>query len=150
MAPYHPLFQPFFFVRIIYKLMDFLDARYSSRMTSKEVSDYLGISLRTIKRYERTGKAPKSVIECLLMIGGHCPTFSRRSDFTGWTFGQGYLWSPEGDKFTSGDVRAGKLAYMEIARQHRKSVRDRKQKGFPTADIIPFPTTRIVRKVSTK
>lgn len=122
--------------------MDFNEARYLSRMTIEEISSYLCISVRTIQRYSKTGKAPKSVIECLLMIGGRTPSFSRRNDFSGWSFGSGYLWSPEGDKFTSGDIRAGKMALIEFNRLHRQSVKSRKEEKEKTkAKIIPFPST---------
>jgi len=118
--------------------LDFLEARYIARMTSQEVSDYLDISLRTIKRYEQSGKAPKSVIQCLLMLGGRCPSFSRRNDFTGWTFNNGYLWSPEGDRFTSGDVRAGRPALMEMNRLHRIDVRRRQDLNLVDGDKVVY------------
>jgi len=95
----------------------FTDARHIARMTRKEVMDYLDISRSTLVRYEKTNKTPKAVIECLLMIGGQCPTFSLRNDFTGWHFGSGFLYSPEGDRFTSGDVRSLKpLRYLRRRR----------------------------------
>ncbi len=123
--------------------MDFLDARYISRMTSKEVATYLEVSHRTIKRYEKTGKAPKAVIECLLMIGGHCPTFSLRNDFTGWSFSSGFLYSPEGDKFTSGDVRAGKSALLEMNLQYRAKLRQQVQVQHKS-NIIQFPSRALL------
>ena len=120
--------------------MDFLSARHAARMTTQEVADYLELSIRTVRRYEKTGKAPKSVIECLLMIGGHCPTYSRRNDFTGWSFGSGFLWSPEGEKFTSGDVRAGKHALLQLDTEFQ--IRTQKQRQFEsqmTSNVILFP-----------
>ena len=126
--------------------MDFVEARHIARMSIREVSDYLNISIRTIQRYERSRKAPKSVIECLLMIGGHCPTFARRNDFTGWSFGQGYLWSPDGEKYTSGDVIAGRLALIESNRLFRLSVQQRRDaKKRNTAQVIQFPVTPQVK-----
>ena len=120
--------------------MDFLSARYAARMTTQEVADYLGISIRTVKRYEKTGKAPKSVIECLLMIGGYCPTFSRRNDFTGWRFGSGFLWSPEGDKFTSGDVRAGRHAMLQLDTEFNIRVRERQRiEAQASSNVLFFP-----------
>lgn len=124
--------------------MDFLSARYAARMTTQEVADYLELSLRTIKRYESTGKAPKSVIECLLMIGGHCPTFSRRNDFTGWRFGSGYLWSPEGDRFTSGDVRAGRFALMQLDDQYRRTRTKKENDYAKDSRIILFPKVKLI------
>jgi len=127
--------------------MNFNEVYYISRMTTQDIADYLEISPRTVLRYKKTGIAPKSVIECLLMIGGHCPSFSRRNDFTGWSFNNGFLWSPEGDKFTSGDVRAGKQALLEFNRNYRREVRDRKKKKQKnTAIIIQFPVTVQAKK----
>ena len=108
-------------------------------MTTEQVADYLDISHRTIKRYEQTGKAPKAVIECLLMIGGRCPTFSLRNDFTNWSFRNGFLWSPEGDKYTSGDVRAGKHALNLADLQHQRSVLIRAQAKDKSSNVITFP-----------
>lgn len=111
-------------------------------MTQDEIIHYLDISRSTYLRYKKTNKAPKAIIECLKMIGGHCPTFSRRNDFSSWSFGQGFLWSPEGDKFTTGDIRAGKVALIEMNRKHRKLVL---QGG--TGVVIPFPTKRQSKKL---
>jgi len=86
--------------------MDFTEARQKARMTRSEVASYLNISVATIKRYEKSGKAPKAVIECLLMIGGMLPAFGQKNDFSGWSFSSGYLYSPEGNRYTSGDIRA--------------------------------------------
>jgi len=131
------------------KKVTFTDARHIARMTRVEVMDYLQISKSTVLRYEKTNKTPKAVIECLLMIGGQCPTFSMRNDFTGWHFGSGFLYSPAGDKFTSGDVLAIKpnkalireleqsLKAKEIVLQERPS------------NVIQFPTsTRTIRHLA--
>jgi len=65
------------------KKMTFTDARHITKMTKLEVMNYLQISKSTLIRYEKTNKTPKAVIEYLLMIGGQCPTFSLRNDFSG-------------------------------------------------------------------
>lgn len=126
-------------------MVTFRDARHHARMTKMDVGSYLGVSDSTIHRYERTGKAPKAVIECLMMIGGKCPDFSLRNDFKGWSFGDGFMWSPEGDKYTSGDIRAGKLASLEMNRLYRLELREREQKRS-TAKIYYFPNVGNVRK----
>jgi len=86
--------------------MDYIDARHTARMTNQEIAHYLELSPSTINRYKNTGKAPKAVIECLRMIGGQLPEFSLRNDFSGWSFGNGHLWSPAGERFSAGDVLA--------------------------------------------
>jgi len=72
------------------------------------------------------------------MIGGNLPNFKKNNNFERWSFGNGFLWTPEGEKFTSGDIRAGKIALLEMNRLHRISVRRRKQKK-PKNNVIPFP-----------
>ena len=125
------------------KLTEFTDARHGAKMTRDQVMEYFAISKRTLQRYESHGKTPKAIIECLRMIGGKLPTFSIRNDFTGWSFGQGFIWTPEGDKFTSGDVRAGKLALLEQNRLHRIEVRERKKSVVrESAKIYYFPLRR--------
>jgi len=122
------------------KKVTFTDARHIARMTRTQVMDYLQISKSTLVRYEKTNKTPKAVIECLLMIGGQCPTFSIRNDFSGWSFGQGFLWSPEGDKFTSGDVRAFKKLQeiISVQDQEIKALKARRNSPLPS-NVIPFP-----------
>ena len=124
--------------------MTFTDARHSARMTRKEVADYLNISMRTISKYEATEKAPKAIIECLLMIGGTCPNFSRRNDFSGWTFGNGYIYSPAGDKFTSGDVMAS-IYDKQLIRSQRVELKALKKQLVKSvsSNIIPFPARRL-------
>lgn len=126
--------------------MDFMNARHSAKMSRKETAQYFKLSLSTINKYEKTGKAPKAIIECLLMIGGYCPTFSLRNDFKKWNFGSGRLWSPEGDQFTSGDIRAGKAALTELNRLHRiEKRRQKSNKNRKTAKIYQLPIKRATR-----
>ncbi len=126
----------------------FTDARHIARMTRLEVMDYLQISKSTLLRYEKTGRTPKAVIECLLMIGGQCPTFSMRNDFSGWHFGSGFLYSPEGDRFTSGDVRSLKplrhlVKELELSQASKKQV----SKETPS-NVIQFPFSREAAKIA--
>ena len=124
-------------------MTEFTDARHRAKMTREQVMEYFAISKRTFQRYESQEKAPKAILECLRMMGGKLPSFNTRNDFTGWSCGQGFLFSPEGDKFTSGDVRAGKLALLETNRLHRIEVRDRKKSTVKeSAKIYYFPLRR--------
>jgi hypothetical protein len=130
------------------------DARHIARMTIDEVSNYLNISKRTLKRYEATGKTPKVVIECLLLLGGQLPEFSKRNDFIGWSFGSGFLYSPTGLKFTSGDVIAGRTALHEQNRLHRINVRSRRKstvrKSAKLYRFPPRPYPQITNDLSSK
>jgi transcriptional regulator with XRE-family HTH domain len=108
--------------------MTFTDARHSARMTLQDVAEYLDLSLSTVRRYDKSGKAPKAVIECLLMIGGYFPTFSlRKNGFEGWKLRQGFLWSPAGEKFTSGDVLASRLNLELVDSLYRSNLRLRSE-----------------------
>jgi len=126
--------------------MTFTEAKGLSRMTFLEISVFFELTLKTVMRYHASDSAPKSIIVSLQMIGGQMPSFSRRNDFTGWSFGSGFLWSPAGDKFTSGDVQAGKYALLEMNRLHRIEVRERNKKPLKTAQIILFPARFINQK----
>lgn len=129
--------------------MNFTDARHSARMSLSEVAEYLEISLSTVKRYDKTNKAPRAVIECLLMIGGKFPSIAvKQNGFAGWSFGQGYLWSPGGERFTSGDILASRINQELINALYRSNLKLRKQKeekklaNTVSGNVIPFPLLR--------
>jgi len=120
--------------------MTFNDAKHVARMTTIQIAEYLNISISTINRYEKTGKAPKAVIECLKLIGGQLPKFAMRNDFIGWSFGSGYLWSPAGDKYTAGDILA--IIYdKQLIKSQRTEIKALKKQGMQSepSNIIPFP-----------
>lgn len=123
--------------------MNFRDARHLARMTVADVASYLNISPSTVKRYDNTGIAPKAVIECLRMIGGKFPDIAiKRNGFYGWSFGQGFLWSPGGDRYTSGDILASRFDRELADSLFRKFESERKQEieKKESAVILPFPT----------
>lgn len=125
--------------------MDFKSARYAARMTPEQVAEYLEISPRTISKYEMTGKAPKAVIECLLLLGGKMPSIGRRNCFEGWSFGNGYLWSPAGERFTSGDVlslRINQELNESLYKANVKLRNDAKLTKKKKSNIIPFPSRK--------
>ena len=128
--------------------MDFTNARHIARMSREDIARYLDISPKTIKRYESTGKAPKAVIECLLMIGGMLPAFGQKNDFSGWSFSSGYLHSPEGNRYTSGDIRAiysDRELIKELTRLNKEL---KKQAVVSVPDnVIPFPTRHIKNRI---
>jgi len=128
--------------------MDFTDARHIARMSREDIARYLDISPKTIKRYEQSGKAPKAIIECLLMIGGQLPNFAKKNDFNGWSFSSGYLHSPEGNRYTSGDIRAiysDRELIKELTRLNKEL---KKQADMSVQDnVIPFPTRHIKNRI---
>lgn len=130
--------------------MDFTNARHIARMSRLEVMEYLQISKSTLYRYETTGKAPKPIIECLLMIGGRLPSFEytkRKNDFTGWSFSNGYLYSDSGYRFTSGDILAIYPERELIKELTRKNKQMKKQlANRVSTNVIPFPSKRNKQK----
>ena len=106
----------------------FRKARYAARMTKKQVAEYLEISPGTVANYEKTNHAPKVIIECLLLLGGKMPSIGRWNCFEGWSFGNGYLWSPSGEKFTSGEILASRMTRKLADELYEEDLRLRKQK----------------------
>ncbi|SFK41936.1 hypothetical protein SAMN04488079_11091 [Methylophaga sulfidovorans] len=107
--------------------MTYKQARYAARMTKKQVAEYLELSSRTVARYERTNCAPKVIIECLLLLAGKMPRIGRRHCFEDWSFGNGYLWSPSGEKFTSGEILALHINQQLVDELYRENLLLRKQ-----------------------
>jgi len=71
-----------------------------------------------------------------------------RNDFSGWHFGSGFLYSPEGDRFTSGDVRSLKplrhlVKELELSQASKKQV----SKETPS-NVIQFPFSREAAKIA--
>jgi hypothetical protein len=125
--------------------MDFKDLVTLSGMTDKEICTFLNISIRTFQRYKLNNKAPKAIIECIRMVAGFCPSFTKRNDFTGWSFGNGYLWSPGGDRFTSGDVLA-RIYDKQLISSLERDLKQNRSLIPVSATIIPFPSDRTNQK----
>ncbi len=120
--------------------MTFNDARHLSRMTLPEIAEHLKLSIKTITRYKKTDKAPEAVIKYLMLVGGFIPSLGVRNDFTGWSFGSGYLWSPAGERFTSGDVLSLRVQ-LALIRSQRNELEQLKSRSLisESAQVIPFP-----------
>jgi hypothetical protein len=109
-------------------------------MTNKEIANLLQLNIKTVTTYQKTNNAPKPIIISLMLIGGHIPNFTQRNDFKGWSFGQGYLWSPSGEKYTSGDILASRIDKALIRELDREIKHIKKQSLVrESAQIIPFP-----------
>lgn len=120
--------------------MTFTEAKNLSRMTLPEIANLLQLSIKTLTRYESQNKAPQTIIITLMIIGGHIPAFNKRNDFEGWSFGQGYLWSPAGERFTSGDVLAMRID-LALIRSQRIELEQLKSRSLVSgsSNVIPFP-----------
>lgn len=136
--------------------MTYREALLRSRLTKSEIANYFNVTLQTVERWYRINKTPTGVIPALRLISGDCPTFSKKDLFSGWSFSNGFLWSPELDSFSSGDIRASKLDY-EIIRGYERELAELRQRlkpnkpVFSTAKIYQFPVVnRIVSSVDEK
>lgn len=80
---------------------DFTLLRVQNGFTRDQLADYLGLNVRTIRRYE-SNRAPKYVIRAVRALSG----FIEHPNFEGWRFHQGLLYTPENEGFKSGLIRA--------------------------------------------
>jgi len=132
--------------------MTFLDAVQHAWLTDDELANFFKVSLSTVKRWKKNNKAPTGVIQSLKLIAGDCPTFSNKCGFEGWTFSRGFLWSPELDKFTPGDIRASKLDRDIIRGYERETaelIQKIKMRDLPViqSNVVAFPIHLINRKI---
>jgi transcriptional regulator with XRE-family HTH domain len=89
--------------------MTYNDAVLHAWLSQTEIAEFFSVSIQTVQRWAKSNKAPTGVIQALKLIAGDCPTFSAKSGWDGWAFSGGYLWSPNLEKYTSGDIRASRL-----------------------------------------
>jgi hypothetical protein len=136
--------------------MTFNDALLHAWLTDKEVACFFDVSISSVKRWKKNNKAPNGVIQALKLLAGDCPSLSAKDGWQGWAFSRGFLWSPELDKFTPGDIRASKLD-RDIIRGYEKEtalLREKlKENNEPVkpSNVIPFPTvnrinSRVIKK----
>ncbi|WP_330109955.1 hypothetical protein [Methylophaga thalassica] len=93
-------------------------------MTKKQVAEYLEISLGTVANYEKTNHAPQSNYWVSFIAWWQ----DRRNCFEGWSFGNSYLWSSSGEKFTSGEILASRMTRKLADELYEENLRLRKQK----------------------
>lgn len=133
--------------------MTYNDAVLNAWLSQNEIADFFGVTLQTVQRWRKSNKAPVGVIQSLILLAGDCPRFSAKDGWQGWRFKGGFLWSPNGESFTPGDIRASKMDYdiirgyeRETARLHseikalKASLTNEVAVPVETAIIIPFPT----------
>ena len=85
--------------------------------SADKLAAYFDSHVTTARRWLRERSAPPMVIQCLRYLQGRLGGISK--DWAGWYLdsSDGLLYSPEGDKFTPGAVRAGPR-YAEAARSY--------------------------------
>lgn len=118
--------------------MDYRQAREFAWLFDFEVAELMQVSLRTARKWQSENKAPGSVILCLMLLGGWIPSGDiKRTKWDGWRFVYGYLYAPNGDKFTPGDLIASRIDEQLVdylmAKVRRLESKPKK------SNVIPFP-----------
>lgn len=95
--------------------MDVTDALRG--LTAERLAELIGAHVTTARRWLRKRQVPRAIAAALMVLrfgdlGAICP------DWEGWSLREGVLWSPEGEHFSPGRVRAGPL-YERAAAEHR-------------------------------
>jgi len=85
--------------------MDFEQLRDAAWITKETAAEYLGVSVRTVYRWEQFGTAPRIAILALqnLVRRRQIPT---NGDWEGWKFRDGALINPAGYDFTARELDA--------------------------------------------
>jgi len=109
--------------------MDFQGLRFEAGFNSrKSVSEYLQVNLSTVSRWEAGEvKPPHAVVELLRMLGGYLPAIGRRDQWHGWRFDKEYLYTPNGDRYTAGDIMAVRTLYARLSNARADVLRLEKQ-----------------------
>lgn len=81
----------------------------------QKAADFLKVDRSTVSRW-RSGavKLPHPVALLLHLMAGNPPAESKQKWFYGWKFNGDLFISPEGEKFTEGDIRSLRLMQAEI------------------------------------
>jgi transcriptional regulator with XRE-family HTH domain len=94
--------------------MDFLKLRWQAGFKRKGLSEYLGVSERTVRNWESKG-APVAVVKLMQLLSNDLSHLG--GDWTGFYFYNGELMSPEGDYIRPGEIRAS--PYLKMSNQFR-------------------------------
>lgn len=88
------------------------ELRYASGLDLATCAAFLGISPRTLRRWETRERAPKWALALLYARAYGLPLDAR--DWRGWRFVRGRLVSPEGLSYTPGMLRAWQFKEQEL------------------------------------
>jgi len=86
-------------------MTDFQTLRHNAHLSRAAAAEYLQVNLSTVNRSDNgKSKPPFAVLELLRLLAGGVPDLASRHAFAGWYFKQDYICTPEGEKFTAGDI----------------------------------------------
>ena len=114
---------------------DVIDLRFGQAgLTLQQAAAICGVSVRTIRRWEKAGACPVWFSALLTAYAGDLGGLRGGEDWRGWRLVRGRLVSPEGDIFTPGQLRSIRWLYGE-AQALRAQVRKLSAPGTQ----IPLP-----------
>lgn len=125
----------------------FQDLRQNAHLSRSACADYLKVDLSTINRWDNgRSPAPFAVCELMKVVAGKLPQIALSSAFNGWTYQGEYLYTPEGDRFTAGDIRELFILRQQL-RAYRVEVKElkteinvlSKPKGITASNVVLFP-----------
>jgi hypothetical protein len=125
--------------------MDFIELLLKAGLSDhKLASATLGLNRTTIIRLRKGEIKPKKhLIMLLQMMGGEVVTNARYNFFKGWKFNNDYLISPEGEKFTEGDIRAARFE-KERLREQERTIKRLKQENEELRNNKPKRPNNVV------
>lgn len=105
----------------------------------QKAADFLQVDRSTISRW-RSGavKMPFPVAQLLHIMAGNPPAMAKQQWFKGWRFNADLFISPEGDKYTEGDIRALRIMNSEIIglkAEIRRLTKDNEKLAAELADL---------------
>lgn len=122
----------------------------------QKAADFLHVDRSTVSRW-RTGSVslPYHVGLLLHIMAGNPPAYAKQRWFHGWKFNGDLFISPEGDKYTEGDIRSLRLLQAEIItlnaqvaklQDRNKALSDeladlQRPEALPD-NVVPFPGRR--------
>jgi hypothetical protein len=72
----------------------------------------IGVSAQSLKRWKRTRRVPRWAFILIALLAGELDQIDRA--FTGWLLRNGELISPEGWRFTPGEIRSIPFLYGQV------------------------------------
>ncbi|MEY4402175.1 MAG: Phage protein [Verrucomicrobiota bacterium] len=91
-------------------------AELIARLGAAVVERELDVHYATVRRWvQGTTPVPRAVLVALRALSGVLPAMERHKGWAGWRFARdGRLYTPEGDGYAPGDIRAGQY-FRELA-----------------------------------
>jgi len=93
-------------------------------LSVRQLAHAAGVTERTARRWRRRGSIPEPYSTALIVRLGRSPALAS-SVWTGWSFHNDSLVSPEGVSYTTSDIRSSKL-WQESTRQYRIEIARRR------------------------